>query len=216
MALEEPVAAPAFEAAAAEDATYVFDAQSSPQGLFGQAPHAASYDAAPLLHVSEEGTVIPTAPLPVDLRGAFADGAPPPMPTAPEFVNAEAPAAHGFLEEELSAEYVASEAEVRPVWPAAPQRDEHQEAPTPPPPAMPSMPPPLPRMSFPPSPPAPPFARAESPFDALSELSMSDAEEIDASEIDASEIESDDAPSLDDLAALTTLPGQHDARRRGD
>jgi hypothetical protein len=138
------------------------------------------------------------------------------MPALPTFTSAEAPAAHSFLEEELSAEYVANEAEVHPVWPSAGPGDALQEAPTPPPPAMPSMPPPLPRMSFPPSPPALPTAPAESPFDALSELSMSDAEEVEASEIDESEIESDDAPSLDDLAALTTLPGQNDPARRRD
>jgi tetratricopeptide (TPR) repeat protein len=205
--------APAYEAAPAEDATYVFDAQSSPQGFFG---HAPSHDAAPRLSFSDERADMPTVPPPVDLRSPFADVSPPQMPALPTFTSAEAPAAHSFLEEELSAEYVANEAEVHPVWPSAGPGDALQEAPTPPPPAMPSMPPPLPRMSFPPSPPALPTAPAESPFDALSELSMSDAEEVEASEIDESEIESDDAPSLDDLAALTTLPGQNDPARRRD
>ncbi len=149
---------------------------------------------------------MPTVPPPLNFGADAAAAAPqiaapPALPT----VNIANASGQSFLDApEVSAEFVADDEQVRPVWPAAPTPATES--------ARPSAPPPLPRVSAPPAPPAElraPEPAASSPFDALDELSASDAEEVDASEVEVS-LSEDDAPSLDDLMALTVAPSGGD------
>ncbi len=154
-------------------------------------------------------------PPPANLGAALAQVSPPRMPSPPSFpsVSEVNPAGQSFLDApEVSAEFVADAEEVRPVWPVAPAPIAPVAAAAQPDPS-PSFPPPLPRMSTPPAPPAEPQVSApagHSPFDALDELSISDAEEVDVGDVEVSVTDSDDAPSLDALAALTFVPSGGD------
>jgi hypothetical protein len=128
--------------------------------------------------------------------GLADDGRATEEPYAQGFAAPRAPEMSAFSDApEVSAEFAAAEEfapEPTTLPPSAPAVEPRS-----------SMPPPYPRPSMPPAPPptfSPP-ATPESPVDALDELSAADAEEV-----AVEDIADDDAPSLDDLAALTTMP----------
>ncbi len=185
---------PAYEAPAYED-------PPAAQPLFGDVH--AEHGGPLMFPVEPVGAMPTTVPPPRASQESFAHAAPPPMPAAPALPVA---GAQSFLDvAEVSAEFVADEAELRPVWPSSVQTEAPAQADEG---APPSLPPPLPRVPSP--------QPEVSPFDALAELSASDAEEVSVQEVDVSEVESDDAPSLDALAALTSMPSTSDGTDEPD